>query len=623
MSSPSEQHSPGSEAFGQIEDALWRQFGTTDSEATFANTWLALQCRLIQGVNAGVVLLGSPGEGRPFALAGAWPGGPQDMQHLARIAERALGERKGLVVRRRGEERNPSGYDAAYPVQVDGNVRGVVALELEPRGESELRAVMRQLQWGSAWMEVLVQRGRKAADGAPRDRLELVVAMLATLVSQEGFRGSGTALATELATRLDCDRVSVGFLHRGNARVEAVSHSAQFGRDMNLVRTIAAAMDEAIDQGGAVAYPEPGGGPGGRVSRAAAELVRESGNRSVSSIPLTSHGRVVGALTFERASETAFDSGTIEILESVGALVGPILEVQRRDDRWLVTRAFYSLRGLASSLVGPRHVGLKLGAVGALALVLLAVFATGDFRVTADTVVEPARRQAIAAAFDGYVRTAPFRAGDVVPAGEVLATLDDRDLQLERTRWQSQADQGQRQYQAALGTANAAEVQIFAAQIEQARAQVGLLDEQLARTRITAPFDGVIVTGDLSQSLASPVGRGDVLFELAPLDEYRVILEVDERDVRHVEEGQSGQIVLAGFTEEPLPFRVRRLTPVSTAAEGRNYFRVEAELDEVPERLRPGMEGVGKIRIDERRLVWIWSREILDWARLKTWTWLP
>jgi RND family efflux transporter MFP subunit len=382
-------------------------------------------------------------------------------------------------------------------------------------------------------------------------------------------------------------------------------------------------MDEAIDQGGAIAYPEPGEVEDGRVARAAAELVRESGNRSVCSIPMTSRGSVVGALTFERASETLFDRGTIEVLESVGALVGPILEVQRRDDRWLLTRAFYSLRGLAGRLVGPRHVGLKLGTLGVLAGVLFAVFATGDFRVTADTVVEPARRQAIVAGFDGYVRTAPFRAGDIVTEGDVLATLDDRDLQLERTRWQSQADQGQRQYQAALGTTNAAEVQIFTAQIEQARAQVALLDEQIARTRIAAPFDGVVVTGDLSQSLGSPVGRGEVLFELAPLDDYRVILQVDERDVRHVEEGQSGQIVLAGFTDEPLPFSVRRLTPVSTPEEGRNYFRVEAELTEAPERLRPGMEGVGKITVDERRLVWIWSRELLDWVRLQTWTWLP
>lgn len=35
------------------------------------------------------------------------------------------------------------------------------------------------------------------------------------------------------------------------------------------------------------------------------------------------------------------------------------------------------------------------------------------------------------------------------------------------------------------------------------------------------------------------------------------------------------------------------------------------------------MEGVGKIEIDQRRLIWIWGHPILDWLRLKLWSWLP
>jgi hypothetical protein len=61
-----------------------------------------------------------------------------------------------------------------------------------------------------------------------------------------------------------------------------------------------------------------------------------------------------------------------------------------------------------------------------------------------------------------------------------------------------------------------------------------------------------------------------------------------------------------------------------TAKEGRNYFRVEARLTTPPsDRLRPAMEGVGKIAVDQRSLVWIWTHEVLDEARLKLWAWLP
>ena len=41
-----------------------------------------------------------------------------------------------------------------------------------------------------------------------------------------------------------------------------------------------------------------------------------------------------------------------------------------------------------------------------------------------------------------------------------------------------------------------------------------------------------------------------------------------------------------------------KITPVSTAKDGRNLFRVEAELGaHADERLRPGMEGVAKIEV--------------------------
>jgi hypothetical protein len=35
------------------------------------------------------------------------------------------------------------------------------------------------------------------------------------------------------------------------------------------------------------------------------------------------------------------------------------------------------------------------------------------------------------------------------------------------------------------------------------------------------------------------------------------------------------------------------------------------------------MEGVGKIEIDQRRLIWIWTREAFNGVRLKLWAWLP
>jgi len=138
---------------------------------------------------------------------------------------------------------------------------------------------------------------------------------------------------------------------------------------------------------------------------------------------------------------------------------------------------------------------------------------------------------------------------------------------------------------------------------------------------LLAPFDGIVIEGDLSQLLGTPVSRGDILFKVAPLDDYRIVLKVDEQDIAPVEAGQSGRLILASMPSRTLDLRVDKVTPVSSAQEGRNFFRVEASLVEDDLPLQPGMEGIGKIAVGEANLFWIWTRGLSNWLRLQAWTW--
>jgi multidrug efflux pump subunit AcrA (membrane-fusion protein) len=274
-------------------------------------------------------------------------------------------------------------------------------------------------------------------------------------------------------------------------------------------------------------------------------------------------------------------------------------------------------------LAGPGYFKRKLVlGVAAVALVFFSL-ATGDYRVTAPATLEGAVRRTLAAPFDGYIASAPARAGDVVRVDAVLATLDDRDLRLERMKWASQYAQYLKQHQEAVANRDRAKAQIVQSLYEQAAAQVNLIDEHLTRAEVKAPFDGVIVKGDLSQSMGAGVKRGDVLFEITPLQSYRVIVEVDEREIADVAQGQKGTLILASIADQAFAFTVASVTSVTTAREGRNYFRVEAMLEQAGDRLRPGMEGVGKIDIERRRLIWIWTHRLVDWFRLFAWTHLP
>jgi multidrug efflux pump subunit AcrA (membrane-fusion protein) len=159
--------------------------------------------------------------------------------------------------------------------------------------------------------------------------------------------------------------------------------------------------------------------------------------------------------------------------------------------------------------------------------------------------------------------------------------------------------------------------------VGQAEAQLALAQERLTRAAILAPFDGIVVSGDLSQNIGSPVEQGKVLFEVAPLEGYRVILQVDDRDIAHLAASQRGQLVLSGLPDQRLPFTVSTVTPVATQIDGRNVFRVEARIDGAAPRLRPGMEGIGKVSIEDRSLLWVWTHTFVDWLRLSLWNWMP
>ncbi|MGB5539514.1 MAG: HlyD family efflux transporter periplasmic adaptor subunit [Gammaproteobacteria bacterium] len=449
-------------------------------------------------------------------------------------------------------------------------------------------------------------------------RLPKIIELVSLTLDQPHFQSAATALATKLAVELSCSRVSIGFLRGRFITVRALSHSASHGVKTSLLRAIAEAMEEAIDQDTVLVCPGRG-----HVNIAHRELMEQNRDTAICSIPLIDNQQIIGAMTFERNNGIAFDAETVELYSHVANLAGPILELKRRNDTWPLIRLAQSLGGVLHKLFGARHVTLKLAALLLIVLTGFLALATGTWRVTADAALEGTIQRAIVAPIDGFILDSDIRAGDLVQAGQLLGTLDDRELKLEQQKLTSEKARHAREYRNALAEHDRAQVSILSARISQSDAQLQLINKQLERMQITAPLTGVVVSGDLSQSLGSPVARGDVLFEVAPLEAYRLVLRVDERDMNAIATGQAGRLKLSGLPGAALAFEVSRITPVSESADGGNYYRVEAQLNDTPALLRPGMEGVGKIEIGERRLFWIWTHRMFDWMKLKAWSWLP
>ena len=114
-----------------------------------------------------------------------------------------------------------------------------------------------------------------------------------------------------------------------------------------------------------------------------------------------------------------------------------------------------------------------------------------------------------------------------------------------------------------------------------------------------------------------------MLFQVAPLGGFRVMMQIDERDIAAIAPQQQGELTLVGLPALRLPFTVQQITPVASQQDGNNFFRVEATLLDSTGQLRPGMEGVAKIDAGTRQLLWIWTHGLVDWARLWLWKMQP
>jgi RND family efflux transporter MFP subunit len=605
----------------------WESFVASDTAESRCRAWLALVCAQVSGARTAIILIEHPAD-QTYVPIAAWPDEAgtevkQSGERLGAVIESALRDRRVAV---KAVAESSGVTHLAWPLLVADRVAGIVALEAAlPAKQAD--AALRVIHWGSAWLLNLLAERAHLHDVDARARLGSVLEATTALLRHRRLQQALFEASHVLRRQFEGTRVAIGLAEAARVRLTALSDAATFERRAPLVRAYEQAMEEAYDAHVAVRSPPPEADAASAEESAPAAPAHEdlrsiSGAGAVLSFPLAVGARCLGVMTLERESQE-FLARDLAWLEAFGALAAPIIEQRQRAEQGAFGRLRRDLRTVLARLFGPRHLTWKVATAACVTLALVLTLTPVDYRVSARTVVEGEVQRVIAAPFEGFIGAATARAGDTVKAGQLLAQLDDRELRIEEARWSSEHDQYENRLREAMANQDLVAMQVLGAQLRQASAQLDLVRKKIEHAQLRAPFDGVVVSGDLSQQIGAPVEVGKPLFEIAPLSSYRVILEVDEREIRHVRMDQPGRLVMTGIVGEPMDFKVAKVTPVATAEEGRNFFRVEAALPEASPRLRPGMEGVGKIEVGRRSLWWILTHGFSEWLILKLWTWMP
>jgi RND family efflux transporter MFP subunit len=142
--------------------------------------------------------------------------------------------------------------------------------------------------------------------------------------------------------------------------------------------------------------------------------------------------------------------------------------------------------------------------------------------------------------------------GTAVKAGSVVARLDARELELARAEQAARAKRAQvnlvaldRELARLRASGNAvprfnvdqaeSNRDLAEADLQVARAALAQTDDQLARTKLTAPFDGVV--SERVRRSGEEVARGEVIARIVNPDELEIRLFVPLRHVRAIQPG--------------------------------------------------------------------------------------
>lgn len=440
--------------------------------------------------------------------------------------------------------------------------------------------------------------------------------VLAATNAHTRFLSVAISLVNEVAARFQSNRVSLGWTDGAYIRVKAISGTDRFEKKMAAVQKLEAAMEEARDQDEEIVFPAL---PDSNA------ITRDHGSYAESehvpflvSVPVRVDGEPRGVLTLER-NTSAFSEYDALALRVVADQVARRLDDLRRYDRWFGARWASAGREWFSKFLGPRQTWLKVGAItGALALGV-ATFVPFSYRVEGSFIVRADALQHLPAPFEGYLAEVPVRPGDLVKQGQLLLKLDTSDLLVEQASAIADVQRRASEAEKAEADRELADLRVARALQAQSQAQLDLVRYRLSRAEIRAPFDGVIVEGDLREKIGAPVRPGDILLKVSQLKNLYVEMRVSERDIDQIAQSRTAEVAFASRPEDTFAVNIERIEPEALADKEGNVFIVRGAFINGAEWFRPGMSGVAKVNAGDRSLLWIATHRLVDFLRLRLW----
>lgn len=211
--------------------------------------------------------------------------------------------------------------------------------------------------------------------------------------------------------------------------------------------------------------------------------------------------------------------------------------------------------------------------------------------------VEGSRTASIGFIVPGVVARVDPKEGDFVRAGQVLATLDKTEYEINVEMAAAQRERAEDEYKRAKVVFEAHGIpendfNKAGTAVRLARAQDAMARKKLQDTRLTAPMSGMLARRGIEPG--EQAGPGLPVFTIAQIEPVQVRVGVPESEVSRIAIGGKATVTIPSLKGASFVGRVR-LVGIASDPASRTYT-AKVELSNSGRRLRPGM--IAEVRID-------------------------
>ncbi len=202
---------------------------------------------------------------------------------------------------------------------------------------------------------------------------------------------------------------------------------------------------------------------------------------------------------------------------------------------------------------------------------------------------------------DATVIDLPFKEGAAIAKGGLIARLDDVQLRAEEERAKAILEQRKVTYDRVKtitdeGIGTAQSLDDAAAALKVAEAELALIRARLQKTRIVAPFAGIV--GARKVSPGAFVRAGSPITELAQVARLRINFSAPERYYSSLQRGAEVKVSTTAYPGYELIGRVDVIEPVVDQSTRRT--KIVARIDNPGGKFRPGMSANVTVVLSER-----------------------